>query len=95
MTNCIGLVYDENDIELLGPIELGTVYDKTRQGNNVTDLPCAIYTEKNLSCWDRSDCVWSMMKSRQDNDMIDYTSTVYAKNETKLLWPIISSTVYD
>lgn len=28
------------------------------------------------------------MKTRWDNDMIDGTSVVYAKNETKLLWSI-------
>ena len=28
------------------------------------------------------------MKTRQDNDVIDYTSLVYTKKETELLWPI-------
>ena len=45
MTNRIGLVYVENDTRLLGPIGLGVVCDKTRQENDVTDLPCVSYTE--------------------------------------------------
>ena len=28
------------------------------------------------------------MKTRQDNDVIDYTGLVYTKKETELLWPI-------
>ena len=28
MTNCIGLVYTKTEIELLGPIWLGTVFDE-------------------------------------------------------------------
>lgn len=30
----------------------------------------------------------SVMKSRQDNDMIDCTGAVYDDNDTKLSWPI-------
>ena len=29
------IVYIENDIELSGPIEQGTLYDKTKQNNDV------------------------------------------------------------
>ena len=29
------------------------------------------------------------MKIRQANDVIDYTSAVYVKNETELLWQIV------
>ena len=28
------------------------------------------------------------MKTRQDKDIIDRMGTIYAKNETKLLWPM-------
>ena len=35
------------------------------------------------------------MKTRQDNDMSDYTNVVYANNETELLWLIRSGMVYD
>lgn len=30
MTDHIGLVYAKNDTDLVGPIELGVVYDKTK-----------------------------------------------------------------
>ena len=43
--NRIGLVYIKNDPELLRPIILGVVYDKTRQDNEVTDLPHTVYAE--------------------------------------------------
>ena len=32
---------------------------------------------RNLTNW-----VWPMMKTREDNDVSDHTSVVYAKNET-------------
>ena len=38
MTDHIGLVHIENDIELSEPIKLGVVYDETRQNNDVTNL---------------------------------------------------------
>ena len=37
----------------------------------------------------------SMTKTRLDNDVTDHTSEVYAKNKTKLSWPIRPSIVYD
>ena len=37
MTNGTGAVYVENEIELLWLIRLGTIYDKTRLDNDVTD----------------------------------------------------------
>ena len=33
-------------------------------------------------------------KTRQDNDMTNYTSAVDAKNETELSWPIEQDTIY-
>ena len=48
-----------------------------------------------LSCRDRSDWVQFAMKTRQDNDMTNRTSAIYAKKETKLSWPIGSNVVYD
>ena len=35
------------------------------------------YIEKKLNYHNRSDGVWSMTKSRQDNDVIDHTDSVY------------------
>ena len=36
-----------------------------------------------------------MMKTRQDNDVIDLTSVVYIENETELPWLIRPSVVCD
>lgn len=35
------------------------------------------------------------MKTRQDNEMTDYTIPVYTKNEIELSWQIEMGTVYD
>ena len=35
------------------------------------------------------------MKTRQDNDLIESTTTIYAKNETGLSWPIELGVVCD
>lgn len=43
MIDCISLVYAENNIKLLGPIRPGVVYDKTRQNNDVSNVPHAVY----------------------------------------------------
>ena len=32
--------------------------------------------------------MWSVMTTRQDNDMTDHIGVIYAKNDTKLSWPI-------
>ena len=37
-----------------------------------------------LSCYDQSNQVWSAMKTRQDNDMTNSTSAIYAKKEIEL-----------
>ena len=37
-----------------------------------------------LNFHDQSNKVWSMTKSKQENDLIDYTSAVYIEIETKL-----------
>ena len=41
------------------------------------------------------DQVRSMLKNKQDNDLIDRIGVVYTKNEIELLLSIGSSTVYD
>ena len=41
-----------------------------------------------LNYWDLLDCVQSMMKIKQDNNMIDYKGMVYIETKTKLLGPI-------
>ena len=35
------------------------------------------------------------MKTKQDNDMTDYTSAIYAKNKTELLCLIKPGVIYD
>lgn len=35
------------------------------------------------------------MKTRQNNDMIDYIGVVYVVNETELSWSIKSGAIYD
>ena len=44
---------------------------------------------------DRLDRMESMMKTREDNDVIDHIGVVYIKNDTKLLWPIRLGANYD
>ena len=48
-----------------------------------------------LNCWDLSDLVWSVMKTRQDNKVVDSISAIYAENETKLPWLIGSGMISD
>ena len=37
----------------------------------------------------------SLTKTKQDNDMTNRTSAIYAENETELPWPIELSVVYE
>ena len=67
MTHSIGLVYTENDIELLKPIEMGVVCDKTRQ--DVTDCIMLSMSKSKLSYRDPSNRVWYVTKTRRDKDM--------------------------
>ena len=48
-----------------------------------------------LSCHDQSNQVQSVTKTRQDNDVSNRISLVYAKIETKLLGSIWSGVVCD
>ena len=48
-----------------------------------------------LNYWYLSNRVWSVKKTRQDNDMPDCIGTIYAKNEIELSWPIGSGTICD
>ena len=57
---------------------------KTRQNNDVTAHTSEVKPNLKLSCHDRSNWMWSMMKIRQDNEMIDHTIAVYAENEIEL-----------
>ena len=48
-----------------------------------------------LNYQDLSNLMRSMMKTRQDNNVIDYTGVVYIENKTKLSWPIKTSAICD
>ena len=39
--------------------------------------------------------MWFVMKTRQDNDMIDHASVFYVKNDIELLWLIEPGIVCD
>ena len=39
---------------------------------------------KKLNCHDWFFMVWFMIKTRQNNNVIDHTGAVYVENETKL-----------
>ena len=54
----------------------------------MTDCIGTIYNEKKLSCRDQLDRVRFMMKTKQNNDVTDCTSVVYAKSDIELLWEI-------
>ena len=51
--------------------------------------------EKKLSCRDRLNYVWFVMKTKQDNDVIDHIGLVYVKTETELLGPFWAGAVCD
>ena len=47
--DCIGLVYNENDPELLGPICLSTISKKkTKQDKDITNCISVVYTETKI-----------------------------------------------
>ena len=48
-----------------------------------------------LNYHDQSGKVLYRMKTTQDNDLIDRACVVYAENNTKLLWSIGPSAIYD
>lgn len=48
-----------------------------------------------LNYQDLSDWVQFVMKTRQYNDLINLRGTIYAENETELLWPIEPNAVCD
>lgn len=63
---------------------------KTRQDKDVTDCIVVVYAKSRLNYRDLLDCVQSMMKIKQDNNMIDYIGMVYIETKTKLLGSIES-----
>lgn len=43
----------------------------------------AVYIETILNYWDLLDWVWSVMKSKQDNDVTDLTSVIYVEKKSE------------
>lgn len=43
----------------------------------------AVYIETKLNYWDLLDRVWSVMKSKQDNDVTDLTSVIYVEKKSE------------
>lgn len=54
-----------------------------------------VYVETKIELLDLSDLVRSVMKTNQDNKVVDNISAIYTENETKLPWLIGSSMIYD
>lgn len=48
-----------------------------------------------LNYQDLLDSVWSTMKMKQDIDVTNLSSPLYAENKTKLSWPIWKGMIYD
>lgn len=48
-----------------------------------------------LSCCNQSDQVWSIMKTRQVNDMIDHIGAINTENDIEILWLIEPGTICD
>ena len=51
----------------------------------MTDHIGLVYAEPKLNYRDLSNQVWSMMKTRQENDVTDHIGVFYSKNITELL----------
>ena len=86
MTNLTDVVYAKIETQQFEPIWLCVVYDGNyaRQWHDQS-YRCGLCQ---LSYRDRLDRVSSVKKTKQDNDMTDYTSVVYIENDTEMSWPI-------
>ena len=68
------------------------------KSNRKTSLPIVqirFMTKMILNYHDRLNQVSIIMKTKKDNDMIDSTDMVNAKNKIELSWPIGLGTVFD
>ena len=77
-----GVIFVEYDIGLLSLIRQCVVYDEdeTWKRHDRSYRSTLRWKEIELS-WPISQA-WSMMKSKHENEVIDYTGTVYDENET-------------
>lgn len=86
MTDYIGAVYAENDIEPSGPIKPSAIFhDKWIRQRCDRLYKCDLCRKKKLSYHDRQDRVQFMTKMTQKNDMTNHPSAVYAENDIELL----------
>lgn len=85
LINRIGVFFAENKTELIWLIRQGAIYDEndTRQQHDQSYKVQAT-PETKLYILDWLDQVWSVMKMRHDNDVIDRIGAICIKNETKL-----------
>ena len=96
VTESIGVIYVKNNIELSWPTGSGADYDE----NQIRQLHdqlyrCGLRQKKKLSSCDQSNRDRSMTKTKQNNEVTDHISLVYAEIDIELLGPIWSSTIYD
>lgn len=62
----------------------------------MTNCTDAVYAKKKkLSSCDQSNRDRSMIKTKQNNEVTDHISLVYAEIDIELLGPIWSGTIYD
>ena len=94
VTNRTDAVCAENETKMLWPIEPDMIYDEnyTRQWHDWLFYVLSTLKPK-LNCPNLCDWVRYVIKTRQDNDVIDFTNVVYSKNETKLSWSIEAGAV--
>lgn len=79
-----GVTFIEYDTKLLWLIEQCVVYDEDETIKwQDQSYRSSLHRKTKLNCYDRSNGVRFIMKTKQDN-MINHIGTVYAKIETKL-----------
>ena len=84
MINHTSAVYTENKTKLLWSTILGVFYDENQKEQQRDRLyKCSIHKKMKLSCLDHSDEVRFVMKTKQDKDITNRISLVYAKNDTE------------
>ena len=79
-----GLYWNQNWTIGTYLIECGWSMMKTIQATTWLIVQLQSMPKMKLSCYDRSNWVPFMTKTRQDNDLIDHTCMVYNENDTKL-----------
>ena len=88
------VVYAKKKKELSWLIEPDAVVIKIKQDNDVTIRIVVFMLKLKLSCRDLTNQVWSITKTRQENDMIYCTGVTYVENKTRLLQPIRLGATY-